>query len=187
MKFISQWSRPPLRKLTRSRTGADGLSGGSSSGTGTRTAGAADGMGSLAGTSDESSAAAATGGALLRRRMNCCRTGKRPPTWRSLRRPRKRKAGSRPKVEIAPGISAGSRAFRLHIREKKEESEPPAREPRPILGKILVVGIAAACIALAAAAPKPPNFADRLPECSKSGSELAEPTACPGSAGGAAA
>ncbi|MGA2374671.1 MAG: TonB family protein [Candidatus Sulfotelmatobacter sp.] len=34
--------------------------------------------------------------------------------------------------------------------EKKEESEPPAREPRPMLGKILVVGIAAACIALGA-------------------------------------
>ena len=34
--------------------------------------------------------------------------------------------------------------------EKKEESEPPARAPRPMLGKILVVGIAAACIALAA-------------------------------------
>jgi protein TonB len=34
--------------------------------------------------------------------------------------------------------------------KKKEESEPPAREPRPILGKILVVGIVAACVALAA-------------------------------------
>ncbi len=34
--------------------------------------------------------------------------------------------------------------------EKKEESEPPAREARPMFGKILVVGIAAACIALAA-------------------------------------
>ncbi len=34
--------------------------------------------------------------------------------------------------------------------EKKEESEPPEREPRPKLGKILVVGVVAACIALAA-------------------------------------
>jgi periplasmic protein TonB len=34
--------------------------------------------------------------------------------------------------------------------KKKEESEPPAREPRPILGKILVVGIVAACVTLAA-------------------------------------
>jgi len=40
--------------------------------------------------------------------------------------------------------------FAYISREKKEESEPPAREPRPILGKILVVGIVAACIALAA-------------------------------------
>jgi TonB family protein len=40
--------------------------------------------------------------------------------------------------------------FAYISREKKEESEPPAREPRPILGKILVVGIVGACIALAA-------------------------------------
>ncbi|MGB6404246.1 MAG: TonB family protein [Candidatus Sulfotelmatobacter sp.] len=40
--------------------------------------------------------------------------------------------------------------FAYISQEKKEESEPPAREPRPILGKILVVGIAAACIALVA-------------------------------------
>jgi periplasmic protein TonB len=40
--------------------------------------------------------------------------------------------------------------FAYISREKKEESEPPAREPRPILGKILVVGMVAACIALAA-------------------------------------
>jgi periplasmic protein TonB len=40
--------------------------------------------------------------------------------------------------------------FAYISREKKEESKPPARESGPILGKILVVGMVAACIALAA-------------------------------------
>ncbi|MGA8502030.1 MAG: TonB family protein [Candidatus Sulfotelmatobacter sp.] len=34
--------------------------------------------------------------------------------------------------------------------EKKEESEPPAQEPRPVLGKILLAGVLAACVALVA-------------------------------------
>jgi protein TonB len=34
--------------------------------------------------------------------------------------------------------------------EKKEESEPPTQEPRPMLGKILLAGVLAACVALVA-------------------------------------
>ncbi|MGB8967624.1 MAG: TonB family protein [Candidatus Sulfotelmatobacter sp.] len=54
------------------------------------------------------------------------------------------------KVESHQESAPEAALFAYISREKKEESEPPAREPRPILGKILVVGIAAACMALAA-------------------------------------
>jgi protein TonB len=65
------------------------------------------------------------------------------PAEEEIRNPAK--AQSRP--ESAP--EAALFAY-ISAEKKKEESEPPAREPRPRFGKILVVGIAAACIALAA-------------------------------------
>ncbi len=65
-----------------------------------------------------------------------------PPAEEEIRKPAKTQSHQ----ESAPEAAL----FAYISGEKKEESEPPAREPRPILGKILVVGIAAACIALAA-------------------------------------
>ena len=54
------------------------------------------------------------------------------------------------KVESRPESAPEAALFAYISGEKKEESEPPAREPRPKLGKILMVGVVAACVALAA-------------------------------------
>ncbi len=54
------------------------------------------------------------------------------------------------KAESRPESAPEAALFAYISGEKKEESEPPAREPRPKLGKILMVGVVAACVALAA-------------------------------------
>jgi|GEM_PF-747259 protein TonB len=64
------------------------------------------------------------------------------PAAEEIRKPAK----PQPHQESAPEAAL----FAYISGEKKEESEPPAREPRPILGKIFVIGIVAACLALAA-------------------------------------
>ncbi len=54
------------------------------------------------------------------------------------------------KAESRPESATEAALFAYISGEKEEESERPAREPRPKLGKILLVGVVAACVALAA-------------------------------------
>src|ERR1700691_2739073 len=140
-------------------------------------------MGRVAGSLDEGSTAASRG---------CCSSEERIVVLRrnTLRSKTACSRGRRNQETrergVAPGISSGSSAFRLHLGRAGRE---PATGPRIAsdVRQSLAGGDTGGVRSSGGHSPNPPKFAELLSECRACGGELAEPTACPSSAGCAAA